>query len=63
MPRRSCIPRPGALRHTPVAGVILTNSEVDAVAGLLSMREGSPFTVYAHEKVLAILKATASSTC
>jgi pyrroloquinoline quinone biosynthesis protein B len=50
-------PRAGALRHTPVAGVILTNSEVDAVAGLLSMREGSPFTVYAHEKVLAILKA------
>jgi pyrroloquinoline quinone biosynthesis protein B len=48
-------PKPGALRHTPVAGVILTNSEVDAVAGLLSMREGSPFTVYAHEKVLAIL--------
>lgn len=48
-------PNAGALRHTPVAGVILTNSEVDAVAGLLSMREGSPFTVYAHEKVLAIL--------
>lgn len=48
-------PRAGALRHTPVAGVILTNSEVDAVAGLLSMREGSPFTIYAHEKVLAIL--------
>jgi pyrroloquinoline quinone biosynthesis protein B len=48
-------PKPGVLRHTPVAGVILTNSEVDAVAGLLSMREGSPFTVYAHEKVLAIL--------
>ncbi|MGY4597833.1 hypothetical protein ACVWXL_005579 [Bradyrhizobium sp. GM22.5] len=50
-------PKAGALRHTPIAGVILTNSEVDAVAGLLSMREGSPFTVYAHEKVLAILKA------
>lgn len=48
-------PKAGALRHTPVAGVILTNSEVDAVAGLLSMREGSAFTVYAHEKVLAIL--------
>jgi pyrroloquinoline quinone biosynthesis protein B len=48
-------PKAGALRHTPVAGVILTNSEVDAVTGLLSMREGSPFTVYAHEKVLAIL--------
>ncbi|MBH5368630.1 pyrroloquinoline quinone biosynthesis protein PqqB [Bradyrhizobium glycinis] len=48
-------PKAGALRHTPIAGVILTNSEVDAIAGLLSMREGSPFTVYAHEKVLAIL--------
>jgi pyrroloquinoline quinone biosynthesis protein B len=35
--------------------VILTNGEIDAVAGLLSMREGSPFTVYAHGKVLAIL--------
>lgn len=50
-------PRPGALRHSPIAGVILTNGEVDAVAGLLSMREGSPFTIYAHAKVLAILKA------
>jgi pyrroloquinoline quinone biosynthesis protein B len=50
-------PRPGSLRHSPIAGVILTNSEVDAVAGLLSMREGWPFTVYAHERVLAILNA------
>ena len=48
-------PRPGLLRHTPIAGVILTNSEVDAVTGLLSMREGSPFTVYAHDRVLSIL--------
>jgi pyrroloquinoline quinone biosynthesis protein B len=45
------------LRHSPIAGVILTNSEVDAVAGLLSMREGSPFSIYAHSRVLAILKA------
>lgn len=50
-------PQDGALRHSPIAGVILTNSEVDAVAGLLSMREGSPFTIYAHARVLAILKA------
>ena len=50
-------PKPGQLRHSPVAGVILTNSEVDAVAGLLSMREGSPFSIYAHPRVLAILKA------
>lgn len=50
-------PRAGALRHSPIAGVILTNGEVDAVAGLLSMREGSPFKLYAHERVLAILRS------
>ena len=49
-------PKAGALRHSPIAGVILTNGEIDAVAGLLSMREGSPFAIYAHEKVLAILR-------
>jgi pyrroloquinoline quinone biosynthesis protein B len=50
-------PAEGKLRHSPVSGVILTNGEIDAIAGLLSMREGSPFTIYAHEKVLSILKA------
>src|ERR1700736_4851045 len=48
-------PRAGQLRHSPIAGVILTNGEIDAVAGLLSMREGWPFAIYAHEKVLSIL--------
>jgi pyrroloquinoline quinone biosynthesis protein B len=50
-------PKAGKLRHSPIAGVILTNSEIDAVAGLLSMREGSPFTIYGHARVLAILKS------
>src|SRR3954470_2720515 len=50
-------PKSGSLRHSPIAGVILTNSEVDAIAGLLSMREGSPFTIYAHPRVLSILQA------
>ena len=50
-------PKAGHLRHSPIAGVILTNGEVDAVAGLLSMREGSPFTIYAHARVLAILRS------
>ena len=50
-------PASGKLRHSPIAGVILTNGEIDAVAGLLSMREGWPFTIYAHAKVLAILKS------
>jgi pyrroloquinoline quinone biosynthesis protein B len=53
---RQLHPKSGNLRHSPIAGVILTNGEVDAVAGLLSMREGSPFTIYAHERVLSILK-------
>lgn len=50
-------PKAGRLRHSPIAGVILTNSEVDAVTGLLSMRESSPFTIYAHPRVLAILRS------
>jgi pyrroloquinoline quinone biosynthesis protein B len=50
-------PAAGKLRHSPISGVILTNGEIDAVAGLLSMREGWPFTIYAHARVLAILKA------
>jgi len=50
-------PQAGKLRHSPISGVILTNGEIDAVAGLLSMREGWPFTIYAHAKVLSILNA------
>ena len=49
-------PAAGKLRHSPIAGVILTNGEIDAVAGLLSMREGWPFTIYAHSRVLSILQ-------
>src|SRR2546430_5028851 len=48
-------PKAGELRHSPISGVILTNGEVDAVADLLSMREGWPFTIYAHARVLSIL--------
>jgi pyrroloquinoline quinone biosynthesis protein B len=50
-------PAKGRPRHSPIAGVILTNGEIDAIAGLLSMREGSPFTVYAHPKVLKTLNS------
>lgn len=50
-------PPAGQLRGSPVAGVILTNAEVDAVAGLLAMREGQPFAIYGHPQVLAILKS------
>jgi pyrroloquinoline quinone biosynthesis protein B len=50
-------PKSGQLRHSPIAGVILTNGEVDAVAGLLSLREDWPFTIYAHRRVLSILRS------
>jgi pyrroloquinoline quinone biosynthesis protein B len=46
----------GALRHSPVAGVIVTNGDVDAVAGLLDLREGTPFSVYGHDRVLRVLR-------
>ena len=49
-------PREG-LRSSPIAAAVLTNADVDAVAGLLNLREGTPFGLYAHEKVLAVLDA------
>ena len=50
-------PRAHSLRNSPVGGVILTNGEVDAVAGLLSLREGTPFGLYGHRRVLDLLEA------
>ena len=49
-------PRRG-LRSSPIEGVILTGADVDAIAGLLHLRERQPFTVHASERVLAVLKA------
>lgn len=49
-------PRHG-LRGSPIAGVIVTNGDIDAIAGLLNLREGTPFSVYGHERVLAVLRA------
>jgi pyrroloquinoline quinone biosynthesis protein B len=45
------------LRSSPIAAVALTNGDVDHVAGLLSLREGIPFKLYASERVLAALEA------
>jgi pyrroloquinoline quinone biosynthesis protein B len=49
-------PRHG-VRHSPIAGVVLTNGDVDHVAGLLSLREGQSFSVYETSRVLAVLEA------
>lgn len=51
-------PAPDApLRSTPIRAVVLTNADVDHVAGLLSLRERQPFAIYASERVLAALEA------
>ena len=49
-------PREG-LRSSPIAGVVLTGADVDAVAGLLTLRERHRFTVHAAKEVLAVLAA------
>jgi pyrroloquinoline quinone biosynthesis protein B len=45
------------LRSTPIRAVVLTNADVDHVAGLLSLRERQPFAIYASAQVLATLEA------
>lgn len=50
-----CLHPQAGLRSSPVAAVLLTNADVDAVAGLLHLREGTPFAIYAHPQVLGVL--------
>ena len=45
------------LRSTPIRAVVLTNADVDHVAGLLSLRERQPFAIYATAQVLTVLEA------
>jgi len=49
-------PREG-LRHTPIAGVVLTGGDVDVIAGLLTLRERQPFTLYAARRIHDVLDA------
>ena len=44
-----------AKRASPIRAVVLTNGDVDHVAGLLTLRESQPFAVYAHGRVLQLL--------
>jgi pyrroloquinoline quinone biosynthesis protein B len=50
-------PRPGALRNSPIQAVLLTGAEVDAIAGLLHLRERQPFTILAAPQTIAVLDA------
>ena len=46
-------------RDSPISGVILTNADVDHVAGLLTMREAQPFEIYGMPRVLEAVRGNA----
>lgn len=48
-------PRRGT-RHTPVQGILLTDAEFDHTLGLLHLREGQSWTLFATEGALASLE-------
>ena len=45
------------LRSSPIKAVIVTNADIDHIAGLLTLRERQPFNLYASSQVLAVLAA------
>jgi pyrroloquinoline quinone biosynthesis protein B len=45
------------LRSSPIAGVLLTGGDVDAIAGLLTLRERQKLTVYGTRQVIDVLNA------
>jgi pyrroloquinoline quinone biosynthesis protein B len=49
-------PRQG-LRSSPIAGVVLTGGDVDAIAGLLTLRERHAFTIYGTARIHQVLEA------
>ena len=50
-------PADGALRYSPIQGAVLTNADVDHVAGLLNLRESQPLGLYGTQRVLDVLAA------
>ncbi|MGR8947388.1 MAG: pyrroloquinoline quinone biosynthesis protein PqqB [Gammaproteobacteria bacterium] len=47
----------GGLRASPISAALLTNADVDHVAGLLNLRESQAFTLYGTPRVLSVLEA------
>jgi pyrroloquinoline quinone biosynthesis protein B len=45
----------GPLRNSPIKAVVLTNADVDHIAGLLTLREKQPFNLYASRRILDVL--------
>lgn len=46
---------PTGLREMPLRSVLVTNGDIDHVAGLLTLRESQPFSLLATETILAAL--------
>lgn len=44
-------------RHTPIKAVVLTNGDVDHIAGLLTMRENQPFTLWMSPAIAEVLES------
>jgi pyrroloquinoline quinone biosynthesis protein B len=49
----------GGLRGSPIDAVVLTGAEIDQIAGLLSLRESTPFALYATPASHAAVEANA----
>lgn len=47
----------GGVRSSPIKSVVLTNADVDHIAGLLNLREGQPFHLYGSGRVLGAVAA------
>ncbi|MGI9512290.1 MAG: pyrroloquinoline quinone biosynthesis protein PqqB [Anderseniella sp.] len=45
----------GPLRNSPIKAVVLTNADVDHIAGLLTLREKQAFNLYASSRILDTL--------
>jgi pyrroloquinoline quinone biosynthesis protein B len=55
--RRASVLHPRAgTRGSPIKAVLLTGAEIDQVAGLLSLREREPFTLYATASALSVFE-------
>jgi pyrroloquinoline quinone biosynthesis protein B len=49
--------QPSGLRELPLTSVLLTNGDIDHVAGLLTLRESQPFTLFATSGIHEVLDA------
>lgn len=45
----------GETRHSPIAGVFVTNADVDHLTGLLTLREQQGFTLFGSKATLAVV--------